>query len=301
MITEIKQYIREMRGITKRDDVLKTVSNSIVNINKSVIPTISKVSEFYSKHSVDIDRVKVAKDLNNYSGINGKDIPEMLKDMKRIYTDIGKSEATLNKLVMDNFTDLISNGNLTAREVAILKSIDDISDMGMYVMDYLYLLVNRHPDLKDEEVDKGYLIRVKVNEIYRGLYPFASTLKAYRDFPKYLKDLAQVADVNVREDSNETLLRSSLSKLGKIVTLPNVKGFRGNPIYHFRMWLVDRDVKRLENLKDKQKMTELKIMELKSKADGSENPRLTKQIEYYEKKLALIEYKIRKEEEKVDG
>lgn len=298
MVKEIQDYIREMRGITKREDVLKSISNTAVNINKAVIPTLNKTIEFFNKLPTDIDTIKVAKDLNNYSGINANSIPELLTRVRDIYSEIAKNEVTLNKLVTDNFSELISNGNLTAREVTILRIVDDISDMTLYIHDYLYLLVNRHPKVNDEEIDSEYLTRPKVNEIYRALYTFASTLKTYRDFSKYLKDVSKVADVNVKEDSNTNLVTASLTKLGKTVLLPNIKGFRGNPIFHFRMWLVDRDVKKLENLKDKQKMTELKILELQNKNDGSDSAKLSKQIKYYENKLAVIEYKIRKIEEK---
>ena len=63
------------------------------------------------------------------------------------------------------------------------------------------------------------------------------------------------------------------------------------------MWLIDRDIAKLEALKDKKRLIELRIMELKIEEKSGEDGDLSKQIEYYEDKLANIEYKIEKLEE----
>ena len=69
--------------------------------------------------------------------------------------------------------------------------------------------------------------------------------------------------------------------------------FTGNPIYHFRKFLVDLELKKLESLKDRKRLIELKLTELKQKQQGNpDDPKLKKQIEYYENKLEQIEHKI---------
>ena len=66
--------------------------------------------------------------------------------------------------------------------------------------------------------------------------------------------------------------------------------FIGNPIYHIRLFLVDLEMLRLERLKNRRKLVELKLLELRNK-DASD-PKIKKQIEYYEQKLEALDRKI---------
>ena len=66
--------------------------------------------------------------------------------------------------------------------------------------------------------------------------------------------------------------------------------FIGNPIYHLRLFLVDLEMLRLERLKNRRKLVELKLLELRSKDPN--DPKIKKQIEYYEKKLETLDRKI---------
>jgi len=71
--------------------------------------------------------------------------------------------------------------------------------------------------------------------------------------------------------------------------------FIGNPIYHLRLFLVDLSLMRLENLKEKKRLLELKLLELKSRQSGDiNNEKLRKQIEFYEEKLNKLDMKIKK-------
>jgi len=68
------------------------------------------------------------------------------------------------------------------------------------------------------------------------------------------------------------------------------KRFIGNPIYHIRLFLIDIDLLKLERLKEKKRLLELRLLELQGKND----PKIKKQIEYYEDKLNKLELKIEK-------
>jgi len=73
------------------------------------------------------------------------------------------------------------------------------------------------------------------------------------------------------------------------------KGFIGNPIMHLRLLFVDLTALRLEAMKDKRKLLELRLLELRSfNNDGSTNPKLSKQIAFYEDKLNKLDMKIDK-------
>jgi len=286
-----------MGNITKKTEILEGLGNTTTNINRSIIPVLDKSIDFFKKNEVPIDKLKLTRNMNEYGKLYVINVSTMLIVIRNIFKDIVKNESKLVRLVDDNLEGLISKTNLTVRETAILKVIEDISDMSLYTYDYVYLLINRHPDIVVDG-ENIYLSKPKINEIYRNLYTYAMMVKTYNDFTKTVSDLGKVADIKIQENSNRSLLKNISSKLGKSMSLP-LNGFVGNIIYHWGMFMVDREVKNYESLKDKQKLIELKLLELQSKNNGSENPRLTKQIEYYEEKLKSVEYKIREVEDKI--
>jgi len=297
MINELITYIGSMGNITKKTEILEGLGNTTTNINRSIIPVLDKSIDFFKKNEVPIDKLKLTRNMNEYGKLYVINVSTMLIVIRNIFKDIVKNESKLVRLVDDNLEGLISKTNLTVRETAILKVIEDISDMSLYTYDYVYLLINRHPDIVVDG-ENIYLSKPKINEIYRNLYTYAMMVKTYNDFTKTVSDLGKVADIKIQENSNRSLLKNISSKLGKSMSLP-LNGFVGNIIYHWGMFMVDREVKNYESLKDKQKLIELKLLELQSKNNGSENPRLTKQIEYYEEKLKSVEYKIREVEDKI--
>jgi len=297
MINELITYIGSMGNITKKTEILEGLGNTTTNINRSIIPVLDKSIDFFKKNEVPIDKLKLTRNMNEYGKLYVINVSTMLIVIRNIFKDIVKNESKLVRLVDDNLEGLISKTNLTVRETAILKVIEDISDMSLYTYDYVYLLINRHPDIVVDG-ENIYLSKPKINEIYRNLYTYAMMVKTYNDFTKTVSDLGKVADIKIQENSNRSLLKNISSKLGKSMSLP-LNGFVGNIIYHWGMFMVDREVKKYESLKDKQKLIELKLLELQSKNNGSENPRLTKQIEYYEEKLKSVEYKIREVEDKI--
>jgi len=74
-----------------------------------------------------------------------------------------------------------------------------------------------------------------------------------------------------------------------------VSTFIGNPIYHLRLLLVDLEMLKLETLKERKRILDLKLLELKQKeTTGKHDPKIQKQIEYYEGKLEKTNLKIEK-------
>ena len=74
-----------------------------------------------------------------------------------------------------------------------------------------------------------------------------------------------------------------------------VASFIGNPIYHLRILLVDLQMLRLETLKERKRILELKVLELKQKeTTGKVDPKLKQQIQYYEEKIQKVNMKIDK-------
>lgn len=73
------------------------------------------------------------------------------------------------------------------------------------------------------------------------------------------------------------------------------KGFIYNPLYHLRLLIVDIEMMRLDAHKEQRRLLELRILELRSKMNGTAvDAKIKKSIEFYENKLNKLDLKINK-------
>jgi hypothetical protein len=75
-----------------------------------------------------------------------------------------------------------------------------------------------------------------------------------------------------------------------------ISGFIGNPIFHIRMWLVDKEIEKYEALKTRKKILEGRILELKLGKDAT-SEKTKKAIDVFEKDILKIDDKIHRIEE----
>jgi hypothetical protein len=78
-----------------------------------------------------------------------------------------------------------------------------------------------------------------------------------------------------------------------------VAGFEMNPIYHFRLMIAEWQADRYKSYKEKKKLLEVKLLNLKIAKDGKRDPKLDREVNYYESLVEDLEYKMSKMEESV--
>ena len=291
MINTLVNYVKGINHTIKKIDVVNTLENTLGAINDDVLPTLDDMIK--NSGLTIIQDSPILSAIKYSSGIKAKDNKELLVKIKSIVTNINKAGKNLEKVVNDNLSDVVTDKTISVKDGAILKIISDITSLAMYIMDFNYLI------LIEGKSDNTDFPKIKLQQIKDGVPAFANILKSYsKDFNKSVNELTKMPSNSLYiEDSKIAMLDKIVSKFSKNIPLPNTKGFINNPIYHIRMWLTDRDVDKYESLKEKRKLIELKLLELKTRQDGENNSKLSKQIEYYENKLSSLEYSIKEFEE----
>jgi len=288
MLNTLVNFFHSMNHTTKKEDVITNVKRTFDNLNNEVLPTLSNIIDNVGTSDV-IKKNNNIKLLAISAGIKSKDNKDTLVKLKGILTNIAKSDNSVEKLINDKLPDVVTDKTATVRDLAILKLASDLSNITLYTLDFLYFILT---DVKDSDYPK-----IKFQQIKDGMMDYGMLIKNYGDkFNKKIDEIGKIADIPLESDpSKSSFFEKLLSKQGKVTNMPSVNNFVGNPVYHIRLWLVDREVKKYENLKDKKKLLELKVLELKAKeANEGENPKLKKQIEYYEDKISSVEYEISK-------
>lgn len=230
--------------------------------------------------------LKTAFKLMNISGSNVK----ALEKLQEFFIELANTQKQIRKEV-NTVSDVLTDKVVSVKEATLVRIVEDFNFLNLYVLDFLYM-----PLIEDGDTTYP---KFKINGIREELPTFVQLYKYYnKKTDEILKELTQLPDINVTkvESAGSAGFLDTVINNFKALKLfgTSAKGFIGNPIYQIRMWLVDREIAKYELLKEKRKELELKILELRYQEQGTNDPSLKKQIEYYEDKLSGIEYEINK-------
>lgn len=293
MIESLRHLFKDLSsGHLKKGNVTQTLDYTIDNIKNNIIPIIDSLT---SNRNIGVLKSnqrlsKFGKDVD-FKGSNPYNILENLSNFfHRAVNKSGELQDNINRYL----SATLSSKAVTARDATILRIVSDLSSVSLYTLDFLYLCLlgnnkSNFPNAHNKTVEEGYI-------------NYCSLIRTYnKDLEKNISTIKEVSLENINFESDNAILDSMLGNTGKLLNLP-VKGFVGNPFYHFRMWLVDREHKKYEANKEKKRLLELRLLALQAEKDksGVDLNKLNKQIEYYEDLIADTEFAIAKYEKATD-
>lgn len=296
ILQNILNFTKALNHTFNREDLSKLLDNTLLSINEDLIPTLDAFVK-----SWDTPIIKNSPTLNfvaQGSGLKVKDNKDTLVAIRNIFNDIYKSGKNLKSIVNDNLPEVIVDSTMTVKQAAIIKTVADINGFSSYTMDFLYY-VTINGNVEDTDMPD-----VKIKQIREGIPTFIAMVKSFVSYDKLLKELPTLSDnlINVETSKVSILERLISSNASTLSLMPNTQGLSLSPtywIYWTRMRLSDMEIAKLETIKEKKRLIELKLMDLKSKAVNEPSAKLTKQIEYYEDKISKMEYDIARREEKI--
>jgi len=280
VIDLFKNFFTSENTVIEKKNLIKIWINNIDTINNFILPMFTELEK------VDLNKNTLIKNIR----IGGKSLPgkQIITVMEKIFKDITEDKDIIN-LIDKVSGSLLSDRTLNTKQLNLVKIVLDVTHMANYTFDLFYLIL-KYDELRRDKTATLYSDK-KIKEIYDLVDEFGTLLFLYKDFNEVVKSISTIEERILDIDNKELF---SFFALKNKITSNYLTGFINNPIYHFRMWLVDKQFSRYESLKDKKRLIELIVLDLKiEKEDDS----IRKQIDYYEEKINKIEIKLRKHEE----
>lgn len=284
MLSTILDAVTPKFNTLNKKSVLKSIDFLYGSLNTETIPA---VKIFLESNVKEIDKSKFLSTVFKLMGLSGNNA----KNVEKIQTfliEIANSEKTVTRLA-NKLNDVLLDKVTNLQDASLVKIVNDFSFINLYILDMLYMGLiedgsSTYPKKKIESTKEASAEFVMLYKYYVG------------KIDKILDELSKLPEINigVSDTASGSMIDGFLNKLNIIKFLPATNGFINNPIYHFRMWLVDREIAKYEALKDRRKQLELRLLELRYQDSGGKDPKLRQQIEYYEDKLASVEYQIAK-------
>lgn len=293
MIESIKHIFDDVKlGTIKKEQVVKTLDQTVNNISNNVIPVIDTILA-----AKDAAAIKSSKDLSRLgqdAGFKTSGAVASLEKLKDFFLRVKEKANKLEDVVNKYLSQAVTAKGLTGRDGAILRVISDITSISLYVNDFLYIAIlgnkkSGFPPIHIKQVESGYI-------------NFTSLLRTYyKNLEKIIDGLKEVSTEQITLDADDSILEVMLSRTGKIVDLPATRGFLYNPFYHIRLWWSDYQHDKYKANLEKKRLLELKVLSLVSEKEsaGADKNKIDKQIEYYEDLITDTEHDIKEYEESV--
>ena len=265
--------------------VLKSKTFLFNSLENEVLPALDV---FISSNIKELSKNKFLSNSFSLMGIKSSNSLDGVKELRDMFQDIMSYEQKMDKLIL-NMNNVLLDKNTSLKDGTLVRVIEDLTFMSLYVLDFLYYSIL-------DESDTNFT-KMKIEVIKNELPEFIKLVKYYnKNIKNILDEILELPDVpvSISQTDSSSMLDTFLKKIKKISFIPTANGFVGNPIYHFRMWLVDREIRKYEALKDRKEALELRLMELRYQESGSTDENIKERIAYFEEKISKIEYEIAK-------
>ena len=265
--------------------VLKSKTFLFNSLENEVLPALDV---FISSNIKALSKNKFLSNSFSLMGIKSSNSLDGVKELRDMFQDIMSYEQKMDKLIL-NMNNVLLDKNTSLKDGTLIRVIEDLTFMSLYVLDFLYYSIL-------DESDTNFT-KKKIEVIKNELPEFIKLVKYYnKNIKNILDEILELPDVpvSISQTDSSSMLDTFLKKIKKVSFIPTANGFVGNPIYHFRMWLVDREIRKYEALKDRKEALELRLMELRYQESGSTDENIKERIAYFEEKISKIEYEIAK-------
>lgn len=284
MYLHVTDYVKELPSTLKKADVIDGIHIADAAYSNTVNPLLEEMlvkvndGEFNMSDSVISNIVKE-------SGMRANKASQFLEELMKYFAMVTDVSSELIDLIDSNTGDIITRDTVTFKQATLLRIANYYTTIPLFIVDVFdYIIAMSKIDGK--ELDK--VTKHKFKDLVMASRDFGSSLKFFKEHGKSLKrDIDKISNGIVLGENSDNGISDGLNR-NTIASL--ITGFIGNPIYHFRTWLVDRDADKYKILEERKKLVAARIVQLEASRQGESSPKVNKQIEYFKNRLATMEY-----------
>lgn len=298
---KIDQYLTSLLPSFSKERVMEDCRLTRSEIKDISLPLYETASKAFKGHKFQNEEVQNMQAVfgRMVKGHSGGLIDGVLSALKQSLENLDEVE----KLIDQVYNEEVAGAGLTYLKAHLLQFTEWTSFESKYsrkLLIYVLILESaQYPDsgsVLSESLEPAEVEWVKNNFVH-----FCTAVNVVAQPTAKLKSsLATVPDIAITKDNVHTLKTT----MGESKIDPFSVGLIPiwlNPIYHVRMAIAEWRADRYQATKEEKKLIELRILNLKRAQDGKPDAGIQKEIEYSERRLANINYRIEKQERMKNG
>lgn len=295
LLTKIYTALFDFKGMRdediKKGNVIDIIENVVINTKRNTISNFDIFIDYATTGNLTSEqKKKMAKVLKTIGLKRYNDIDTSMQELKGFIMELLDGLEDIKAVVIDVLPDDIDVEVMSARETGILGTVTIFSSVIFALEDlalYLLYVIN----------DEKFIYPVKNKEFVKDLVMISANYKELRgECKNIVKDLRKLDDeLEVADKTSFDTHADAFNSKFSIGT----NGFLGNPLFILQKAWIDFRIDRMDAMKAKKSLFELKINNLKNKNAGGKDLQTEQAIEYFEERIAKYEREIKAFEEDV--
>lgn len=306
MSLNISGFIKKLLPSLDKSELESDIEISLESISTIIevysnLEQVLNVADLANKENKEVVK-EFYKELTNHKPTGVKLSPKknIASDTLLLFKNAKINGDFLYKELSDALNDVIVSQALTAYKANILRSVGHFYFITKYSLDLAnFIYTNEAEEGFKDKFNKEYKLNKKQKElIIKNVWIYSRLLSVYGSDPDaFKKNIENLSEINIPKEEVDTVIDSFNSdKVDLFNNLPS--GFIGSPIYSIRLIFATWEADRYKELLDKKKLLELRYLHLKLlKENGKSDINMEKEIEYLQKRITDIDYKLSKIEE----
>ena len=307
MSLNISSFIKKILPSFNKSDLesdLEISLESIATIQETYanLEEIIKVAKFKAKANKDLVK-EFYKELDKTEyKVKLSPTSNIATDTLILFKNVKINGDYLLKEISDAINDVVVSDALTAYKANLLRAVAHYYFMTRFALDLANFFYVTESEEAGLELSKDYKLNKKQKEfITKNMWIYARMLAIYgNEHYAFKSRLEKINEITIPKDQvDEVINFYNSDKVDIFNNLP--AGFIGSPIYSIRLIFAQWEADRYKSLKDKKKLLELRYLHLKlMKEQNKSDINIEKEIEYLQKRITDIDYKLSKIEESIN-
>jgi len=307
MSLNISSFIKKILPSFNKSDLesdLEISLESIATIQETYanLEEIIKVAKFKAKANKDLVK-EFYKELDKTEyKVKLSPTNNIATDTLILFKNVKINGDYLLKEISDAINDVVVSDALTAYKANLLRAVAHYYFMTRFALDLANFFYVTESEEAGLELSKDYKLNKKQKEfITKNMWIYARMLAIYgNEHYAFKSRLEKINEITIPKDQvDEVINFYNSDKVDIFNNLP--AGFIGSPIYSIRLIFAQWEADRYKSLKDKKKLLELRYLHLKlMKEQNKSDINIEKEIEYLQKRITDIDYKLSKIEESIN-
>lgn len=292
---KIDQYTTTLPATLNKEDLLEDARTTIKTLKTAVGPVFkSAVTDYFNGSNFKSDVVKSYDKEFKRKNSGSKNIFQQISDT---VSDVEELQTFVQDKLDESLTDVVASSGLTYMQANLIQLNQFLSFYVQYVLRLQnFLIVSELAEYEDSGVTKAEINdSVSPAEVEWVATNFPLFLQIYpivtEDVKKVEKSLDNIPDFNITSDNYKTLT----STVGENKLDPLAARFISasiNPMRLLVKWWAEWQVEKYNYAKELKEVAELRLLNLKSLEKNNPDPRVQKQIRFYEGRAQRLESKI---------
>jgi len=284
MIDFLKTYWDKLTG----NDVMRS-ADITMGLEQKLASFESNAGEIMKQLTVLLTEFKDNKNYSNAAkeiGYNTNSAAKLMDVLDTEYNTIANALESIKKVAASELPKMMTVKTLTVKQSAIINLSEKINTLSMtFPSLILYILYKSSGDNK-MIYKTGYkdVVALAGAYHYEVLILSKNSRTIFKDLPNLSDTLLSGSPLEVRHMASAADNKFPMAD-NKFVT---------TWIYNIGKWWVEGQIQQLEKAKEEKRLIELKLLELRERETTGNIPaNISKQIEYYEDKLASLNRKVK--------